>query len=199
MTRIIITRERKKQLLAAAISGQGIEIWMFQFIRCDPEFQADLFRTAESVQNWRFLESLSEFRAQQHRAALPPVFKPHAQPVSQKAFRPPKPQTARVYKGRPKIRAQQEPRRRQVATRPTIRYTQFNSADFTHCPRCKLRVLKKVLPDHLDLSCPQRGKVDGFVTSLAADEQKEGISVVFCRCGQVAMPGDSCCFDHRHT
>ena len=199
MTRIIVTREKKMELLSAATSGQGIEIWMFQFIRCDPDFQAELFRKAENVQNWQFLESLSEFRAQQRRAAITTVVRPQAQTVPIRSFRPPKPQPTHEPKGRPKVRRQQASSRRQLAPQPVIKFTQLKNADFTHCPRCKLRVLKKVLRDHLDLSCPQRGRVDGLVTSLAAEEQKEGVSVVFCRCGAPAMPGDSCCFDHRHT
>jgi hypothetical protein len=200
MARIIVTREKKKELLTVATRGQGIEIWMFQFIRCDPEFQAELFRTAESVQNWRFLESLSDYRAQQRRASLPTIIRPQTRSVPEIKFRPPKPpQPAQTQKSRPKARIQQVPPRRKLAPQPTIRFTQLKSADFTHCPRCKLRVMKKVLHDHLDLSCPQRGRVDGLVTSLAAEEQKEGVSVVFCRCGAPAMQGDSCCFDHRHT
>jgi hypothetical protein len=185
MARITVTRETKKELLEAATSGQGIELWMFQFIRCDPEFQAVLFRTAESVQNWRFLENLSEFRAQQRRAALPPV------------VRPPKPQPTRTIKGRPKVRKIQAPPRRQPAPEPPIIFYQIKSADFTRCPRCNLRILKKVLHDHLDLSCPQRGR--GSWTSLSDGKQKQGDTVVFCYCGAPAIPGDSCCYDHKVT
>ena len=199
MARITVTRETKKKLLAAATSGQSIEIWMFPFIGSDHDFHAELFRTAESVQNWRFLESFSEYRAHQRRVAQPPVVTPSARSlpkISSKAVRP-KPQKNR---GRQKGRIIQSPPRRKYSapSRPIV-FTQLKSTDFTHCPRCKLRVLKKVLHDHLDLSCPQRGRVDGVVTSLSDDKQKEGTSVDFCRCGEPAMQGDSCCYDHRHT
>ena len=197
MARITVTRETKTKLLAAATSGQSIESWMFPFIGSDRDFHTELFRTAESVQNWRFLEGFSEFRAQQRRAALPPVVRPQARPVPQRAFRPPKPQTARTYKGSPKVRKIQAPPRRQPAPEPPIRFYQLKSADFTHCPRCKLRILKKVLHDHLDLSCPQRGQ--GSWTSLSDGKQKHGASVVFCHCGAPAIPGDSCCYDHKVT
>ena len=73
MARITITRETKTKLLAAATSGQGIESWMFPFIGSDRDFHAELFRTAEIFQNWRFLEGFTEFRAHQRRAAVPPV------------------------------------------------------------------------------------------------------------------------------
>ena len=200
MARITVTRETKTKLLAAATSGQGIKVWMFQFISCDPEFQAELFRTAESIQNWRFLENLSEFREQQRRAALPPpVVRPSVRLLPKSAFKPQKLQPVRTFKGRPKVRTHQAPPRRQPAPQPAIRFTQLKSTDFTPCPRCKLRVLKKVLHDHLDLSCPHRGRVDGFITSLSDVKQKIGVSVVFCHCGAPAIPGDSCCYDHKIT
>jgi hypothetical protein len=199
MARIAVTRETKTKLLAAATSGQSIEIWMFQFIGCDPEFQAELFRTAESFQNWRFLESLSEFRAQQRRAALPPVIRPLARFLPKREFRSRKPQPARTLKGRSKLRTHQASPRRQPAPERPIIFTQLKSTDFTHCPRCKLRLLKKVLSDHLDLSCPQRGRVTGSVTSFSDEKQKVGVSVVFCHCGAPAIPGDSCCYDHKVT
>ena len=42
-----ITKETKTKLLSASAGGQGIDLWLFQFIRHDPEFQGVLFRTAE--------------------------------------------------------------------------------------------------------------------------------------------------------
>jgi len=194
MARITVTRETKRELLAAATSGQGIEPWMFQFIKCDAEFQAELFRTAESVQNWRFLESLSEFRAQQ-LAPRPAVVSPPGLPFPTQTFRRPKPQPQRPFKNRPKPRTAQAQPRHKPPAHPPIKYFSIKEADFTNCPRCKLRILKKVLRDHLDLSCPQRGR--GPWTNLSAGKQKQSSSLVFCHCGAPAIPGDSCCYDHK--
>jgi hypothetical protein len=199
MARITVTRETKTKLLAAAASGQGIEIWMFPFIGSDRDFHAELFRTAESAQNWKFLESFSEFRAHQRRAALPPTVTPSTRSLPKFSNRLVKPKPQKVSSRQKRHIVQSPPRPHYSAPSPPIVFTQLKSTDFTHCPRCKLRVLKKVLHDHLDLSCPQRGQVDGPVTSLANEKKKEGTSVVFCHCGAPAILGDSCCYDHKIT
>ena len=205
MAQIGITKETKTKLLDAAANGNGIDSWMFQFIRHDPEFQGVLFRTAENVQNWRFLESLSEYRAQQRRAASPPVASQQSprsgirrQPAE--PWRPHEPKRLPAQKGRHKTRPRtQLPPPLDPKTLPPHMVSLVTSTTFTNCPRCKLRLLRKVLSDHLELSCPHRGRVDGPVVGLMSTHQKYGTSVVFCRCGAPAIPGDSCCYDHKPT
>lgn len=153
--------------MAAASNGHGIDIWMFQFIRHDPAFQGVLFRTAEDAHNWKFLENLSDYRAEQRRAALPPVTPPiqrrsefrRPPPRPQRRF---KPQRAVPPRGRQKLRLRPPtPSPLDPKTLPPERVMRVSSRAFTHCPRCKLRLLAKVLTDHLELSCPHRGRVDG--------------------------------------
>ncbi len=208
MAQIGVTRETKAKLLAVATDGQGIETWMFQFISHDPKFQAELFLTAENAKNWRFLESLSDFRAEQRRAVSTA-----AASASARRFESPrnphrvgrliKPQRTRPKKHRQKARTRPpsplslppfDP-----ATLPSGRVIRVSSKDFTNCPRCKLRLLKKVLGDHLELSCPHRGRIDGPVVSASSEKQKLGNRIVYCICGAPAIPGDSCCYEHKHT
>ena len=161
-----ITKETKTKLLSASAGGQGIDLWLFQFIRHDPEFQGVLFRTAEDAHNWQFLERLREYRAQQRRAALPPATVPSPRRTD---FRPPPPRPRQRDKPqRPtpsRGRKNHKPLRRPLAlppldpkTLPPEKVMKVSSRDFTFCPRCKLRVFAKVLQDHLELSCPQRGR-----------------------------------------
>ena len=166
MAQIGITRETKTKLLSAAANGLGIDLWLFQFIRHDPEFQGVLFRTAEDAHNWQFLERLSEYRAQQRRAASPPARVPSSRRTD---LRPPPTRPPQRYKPRhpppPGGRRNQKPLRRppplpplDPKTLPRGRVLRVSSRDFKCCPRCGLRVLAKVLNDHLELSCPQRGR-----------------------------------------
>lgn len=54
MVKVTVSRETKATLLKAASSGQSVDPWMFQFTRCDKEFQAELVRTAEEAGNKAF-------------------------------------------------------------------------------------------------------------------------------------------------
>jgi hypothetical protein len=67
MAKIVISHETRARLLTAAASGQRIDPWMFQFTRCDQEFQAELVRTAETAKNALFFQGLQEFIAEQER------------------------------------------------------------------------------------------------------------------------------------
>jgi hypothetical protein len=170
MARIVVSRETKITLLEAAKSGADVDAVMLRFVSSDLDFQRELFRTAERAKNWRFLERFSKFRADLRGA------------TGKRAGQRFQKQVPRL----PRIRQSKWP------TSP-----QFTEQHFTHCPRCNVRLLSKVLTDHLDLACPKRGQ--GPVPDLLPSKQKEGQSVDFCICGKVAIPGDSCCDEHKHT
>jgi hypothetical protein len=124
---------------------------MFRFIRHDAEFQGVLFRTAEDAKNLRFLESLSDYREQQRRAALPPV-SPRIQQRSEFRRPPARPQrrskpqhslpprSRQNLPVRPPARLPLDPK-----TLPPERVMRVSSAAFRDCPRCKIRLLAKVL------------------------------------------------------
>jgi hypothetical protein len=201
MTRIVISDEKKKELLADAESGQGIASWMFGFIRHDPEFQAELFRKAENAKNWRFLASLSDFREAARRKAIAasPV---QASPTQlRRAVRQQSSRRSTAAKLRPLRRSysstlptQQPLDPRTLPSRMVIR---VRSSDFTNCPRCKLHLLKKVLKDHLEMACPRRNL--GGVGNVSGGKTRNASGRVFCRCGALAIPGDTCCYDHKHN
>ena len=67
MPRIIISSEKRTQLLTAAASGGRFETMWFQFTHSDSDFQAELVRTAENAKNTAFFESLREFIAEQRK------------------------------------------------------------------------------------------------------------------------------------
>jgi hypothetical protein len=167
MPHVIVSKETKKQLMEAAASQQGIEPWMFPFIAHDTAFQAELFRTAEDLKNWRFLASLSDFRAAQRKASVAST-SDALEYETGRAPRPPKPAPYRAAKRRPagRVRSALRPKRPyrpplNPATLPAHLVLQVRAGDFTTCPRCRLRLLKKVLRDHLEMSCPHRGRVEG--------------------------------------
>lgn len=146
------------------MNGEGIDSWLFNFIAHDQEFQSVLFRAAEEVKNWQFLENLSDYRAELKRENLAkqPLKTVHARGFRHRANR-----SKPFYEPRPAKKGHQTP---QKPTRtlsplkpqdlPSHIVMRVPSNAFTHCPRCKLRLLKKVLTDHLELACPNRGQVD---------------------------------------
>lgn len=200
VSRISVTPATKEQLLTAATQGKGVESWMFLFIRHDPEFQAELFRTAERAQNWRFLESFSQFRAQQRKATPPPVARLKTEASTYKTAGKTAPQHAKARERHNKRRAQRRsPPRKVFPTRPTRPLTQASDAEFLNCPLCGLRLLNRVLQDHMELSCRHRRQTGGIVPDSLGGKHSNGISILYCRCGAPAIPGDSCCYNCKHT
>jgi hypothetical protein len=201
MARIVISNAKKKKLMEDAESGKDIESWMFEFISHDPGFQAELFRKAETVKNWRFLSSLSDFRAAKQRQAIAASAAQEAKIRHKERIRKKKSQrflasirrSVRRLRG-PKLWPQPPLDPNTLPAKMVIR---VRSTDFTSCPKCKLHLLKKVLKDHLEFSCPQR--LCGSAVSSSIGRRKSANGIVFCRCGAPAIPGDTCCYDHKHT
>jgi len=204
MAQVIVSRETKAKLLQHAGGGQAIESWMFTFIRYDAQFQAELFQTAETANNWQFLLGLSDFRAQQKK--LLSVTKVsysekslgfHKKPIPREKWKP-----IKLKKPRAKLR---QLKRLDLppfdpTTLPISQIIQIHKSDWTNCPECKRRLLKKVLNDHLDMTCPNRGKSKNRIVSLSEDKPRKSSSgIVFCYCGQRAMQNEIFCYDHKHT
>lgn len=216
-----VSKETQKKLLAAAANGEAIEVWMFNFIRCDSSFHAQLFQTAEAAQNWRFLESLSEFRTQRRNAAyaklaevsstpsrprqtrisLPESKKQQARPPRGRAGRPGASQSPPKDKKRqdrsllPPIPSSNPHHEEAAFVPPNAR--EVTAADFILCPQCKkVRVLKKVLNDHMELSCPERGRARFPLPSLSPEQTKALGKCRACDCPRDAVAGGDWCHDH---
>ena len=208
MAHVLVSKDTKKQLLHAAANQEGIEPWMFSFISHDPDFQAQLFRAAEEVKNWRFLASLTAFRAaQQEEAKLtrqPPPTRRKSTRVRQRTYAAP---PRRTGPSRRQLRRHRQRTTSQPTFGPPINPASLPAGlvlrvrpeDFTNCPRCKLRLLKFVLQDHLDLSCPFRGRVEGGTLAPGPKSKRGSSGIVFCPCGKRAAIGDTVCYDHKHT
>ncbi len=189
MARIIFSKDTKLKLQQVARSGQVVESWMPQFIRCDNELQAELFRIAENAKNWSFLESFVVFRANQ---------KPQA--TRTKQIRRPVPPTSNHIPRVSRKTIEKYSSKQEVKPEFKTARIQYAEHDFTHCPNCKVRLLKTVLPDHLDLACRERGKNTGIIFDDPV--QKQGDNLVLTRCEATgcranAIPGDAFCYDHK--
>ena len=192
MARIIVSKSTTEQMLTAAKSGKVIEGWMDQFIRTDSEFQKELFCVAENAKNWRFIDRLIDFRnAQRNAFANAKLY------VTKQKQKKPK-QTPRKYNFKKIPREPPlDPR-----TLPSHLVQIVSEKDFANCPECGLHLLKKALPDHLEISCPHRGKR----TIPSDDDESEKIlevnGITLCHavnCNAFAIPGDMYCNDHKHN
>lgn len=219
MPQIGVTKETKTKLLSDAQNGLGIDGWLFQFIRHDPEFQGELFRTAENAQNWRFLECLCQYREQERRTAFERLGQSRIPPrkvVSTQLKSRSKPTESRSKNRKPPKGIKPTPHQprhdkrkttpAQISgppidpkTLPPDKVIRVQSNAFTLCSKCGIRLLKTVLNDHLELSCPHRGRIEGPLVNLSSETQKVGVNIVYCRCGVPAIPGDVACYDHKHT
>jgi hypothetical protein len=81
MANVIITKETRKRLLAAASSGQSISVLDFLLTRGDRDFQAELVAVATQAKNELFFQSLSQFLAtQQKKYSKRPAKQPKPKP-----------------------------------------------------------------------------------------------------------------------
>jgi hypothetical protein len=191
MAKIIVSKSTKEQMLAAAHSGKVIEGWMNQFIRTDSEFQKELFCVAENAKNWRFIDKLIDFRDAQRNAFA----NAKANATKQKQKPPKRTPHKYVFKKTPK-----EPPLDPRTLPPNLVQT-VSKKDFANCPECGLHLLEKALHDHLEISCPNRGK-----KNIPSDDEGRKIlevnGMTLCRavnCNAFAIPGDMYCNDHKHN
>ena len=163
-----VSRETKVKLLSAAENGEGIELWLFQFICTDQEFQSVLFKKAEECENWKFLECLSQYREEQRNkqaAAIANQRKTQQDAKRQAAKQNRKTVAKQSAAKKKRALLIQEYRPLDPTTLPVNEVIRVPSSEYTNCPRCGLRLRAPVVRDHLELACKHRGKIDNWKIS----------------------------------